>query len=61
MRRIASSPCSYKPFPMLTDYIHAATFEAHYEILEDGTFYGEIGCDLPAHLLQQVLFAGDGI
>lgn len=27
---------------MLTDYIHAAMTQAHYEILEDGTFYGEI-------------------
>jgi predicted RNase H-like HicB family nuclease len=27
---------------MLTDYIHAAMSQAHYEILEDGTFYGEI-------------------
>lgn len=27
---------------MLTDYIHAAMSQARYEILEDGTFYGEI-------------------
>ncbi len=27
---------------MLTDYIRAAMAQAHYEILEDGTFYGEI-------------------
>lgn len=27
---------------MLTDYIQAAMNQAHYEILEDGTFYGEI-------------------
>ncbi len=27
---------------MLTDYIRAAMSQAHYEILEDRTFYGEI-------------------
>ena len=27
---------------MLTDYIRAAMEHAHYEILEDGTYYGEI-------------------
>jgi predicted RNase H-like HicB family nuclease len=27
---------------MLTEYIQAAMRRAHYEILEDGTFYGEI-------------------
>ena len=27
---------------MLTDYVQAAVNQAHYEILEDGTFYGEI-------------------
>jgi predicted RNase H-like HicB family nuclease len=27
---------------MLTDYIRAALNQAHYEILDDGTFYGEI-------------------
>jgi len=27
---------------MLTDYVRAAMSQAHYEILEDGTFYGEI-------------------
>ena len=27
---------------MLTDYIGAALAQAHYEILDDGTFYGEI-------------------
>lgn len=27
---------------MLTDYIRAALGQAHYEILDDGTFYGEI-------------------
>lgn len=27
---------------MLTDYIQAAMRHAHYEILEDGTYYGEI-------------------
>ena len=27
---------------MLTDYIYAALRKAHYELLEDGTFYGEI-------------------
>jgi len=27
---------------MLTDYIHAAMTQAHYELLEGGTFYGEI-------------------
>lgn len=27
---------------MLTDYIHAAMKRATYEILEDGTFFGEI-------------------
>jgi len=38
---------------MLTDYIHAAMTQAHYEILDDGSFYGEI----PA--LQGVLAAAD--
>lgn len=32
----------FKVQPMLTDYIHAAMRHAHYEILEDGAFYGEI-------------------
>jgi len=27
---------------MLTRYIHAAMNQAHYEILDDGTFYGAI-------------------
>ena len=27
---------------MLTDYIHAAMTQAHYEILDEGDFYGEI-------------------
>jgi predicted RNase H-like HicB family nuclease len=27
---------------MLTDYIRAAMMQAHYEILDDGGFYGEI-------------------
>jgi predicted RNase H-like HicB family nuclease len=27
---------------ILTDYIHAAMKQATYELLEDGTFYGEI-------------------
>ena len=27
---------------MLTSYIHTAMAHAHYEILPDGTFYGEI-------------------
>ena len=27
---------------MLTDYIYAAMAQAHYEILDDGLFYGEI-------------------
>ena len=27
---------------MLTEYIRAALWQAKYEILEDGTFYGEI-------------------
>jgi predicted RNase H-like HicB family nuclease len=27
---------------MLTDYIQAAMAQANYEILEDGTYYGEI-------------------
>jgi predicted RNase H-like HicB family nuclease len=27
---------------MLTEYIHAAMHRAEYEILSDGTFYGEI-------------------
>ena len=27
---------------MLTDYIGAALNQAHYEILDDGTFYGDI-------------------
>jgi predicted RNase H-like HicB family nuclease len=27
---------------MLTEYIHAAVRKAKYEILSDGTFYGEI-------------------
>jgi predicted RNase H-like HicB family nuclease len=27
---------------MLTRYIHAAMRQANYELLEDGTFYGEI-------------------
>jgi predicted RNase H-like HicB family nuclease len=27
---------------MLTDYLDAAMFHARYEILEDGSFYGEI-------------------
>lgn len=27
---------------MLTDYIRAAMSMAHYEILEDGSYYGEI-------------------
>ncbi len=27
---------------MLTDYIRAAMALAHYELLDDGTFYGEI-------------------
>lgn len=27
---------------MLTDYIRAAMAQAHYEILDDGAFYGEI-------------------
>lgn len=27
---------------MLTDYIHAAMSRAKYDILEDGTYYGEI-------------------
>ena len=27
---------------MLTQYIQAAMSQAHYELLEDGTFYGEI-------------------
>ncbi len=27
---------------MLTDYIRAAMSQAHYELLEDRTFYGEI-------------------
>lgn len=27
---------------MLTSYLHAAMRKAHYEIMEDGAFYGEI-------------------
>ncbi len=27
---------------MLTDYIRAAMAQAHYEILDDGSYYGEI-------------------